>query len=467
MNVQNIKKRIPYPLKQGLKYIYGTIPIPVRYGKVFRETYAFLEESQWWSKERLEEYQMQQLEKLLNHAYENVPYYRRVFEQKGLRSKDIQNSDNLRKLPYLTKDIIRENLPDLVARNYPKSKLHHVTTGGSTGVPMEMYWEKGVINPKEWAFVWRQWNWAGYKYGERRVIMRGNIINIYKDGIRQWWEYLPLDNALILSSYNMTEENLPKYVERINKFKPVVLQGYPSSLYIVANFLQNNNLRLKNIKNIFTSSETLYPHQKEIMEEYFDAKIWDLYGNTERNALVMQCEEKNYHIISEYGIMELIDSKGEKVNKEGELGEIIATGFNNHAMPFIRYKTGDFGVYTKKHCSCGRNYLLLQRIEGRVQDLIVTKDRRLITLTALIFAQHFNAFSRVREIQLIQEREGELFVRIVKNPQYSHNDELEILSKMQMAVTGGLSIKFEYVDHIPRTKRGKHKFLVQKLPVGF
>lgn len=238
MSTRNLLKELPYSIKLTLRYISGVIPLSIRYGKVFRDTYRFLQESQWWSREKLEEYQMQQLQTLLTHSYNNVPYYRKVFNERGLKPKNIQSLDDIRKLPYLTKQTVQKNLSDLVARNFPKSKLHYMTTGGSTGIPLGFYWEKGVTDPKEWALVWRQWNWAGYKFGEKRITLRGNVINRFKKGKRQWWEYNPIDNALILSSYDMTDENLPKYIEKINKFKPVAIQGYPSSLSILANFLR-------------------------------------------------------------------------------------------------------------------------------------------------------------------------------------------------------------------------------------
>ena len=119
MNTRTLIKKLPYPIKQGIKYIYGAIPARFRYSTVFWDTYNFLQESQWWSREKLEEYQMQQLSKLLHHAYENVPYYQRVFDERGLKPKDIQNFDDLKKLPYLTKEIIHETFSDMVARNYP------------------------------------------------------------------------------------------------------------------------------------------------------------------------------------------------------------------------------------------------------------------------------------------------------------------------------------------------------------
>lgn len=465
MNIRKLRKKLPYTIKQRLKSIYNVIPLSIRYGPVFWNTYKFLQESQWWNKEKLEEYQMQQLEKLLTHSYENVPYYRRIFNESGLKPKDIKSIDDLRKLPFLTRDTVRENLSELVAQNYPKSKLCCVTTGGSIGLPLELYWEKGFTEPKERAFVWRGWSWAGFKHGKKRVILRGDVINRFKDGKRSWWEYNPENNALVLSSYDMADENLPRYIQRINKFKPVAIQGYPSSLYILANFLRSSNLRIINIKSILTSSETLYPYQRKVIEKYLGAKIYDLYGNAERNVLIMECEAGRYHNILEYGIMELIGKRGNLVKKEGKAGEIIATGFNNYAMPFIRYKTGDIAVYKEGKCECGRNYPLLKRIEGRIQEYFIDK-----TGSAVSFIAHdyclWDVKDKLNAYQYIQSEQGKVLLKIDANKNFSISD-IESVKKKFMKFYPRMDIEIILAKHLPRSKKGKFKYLVQKLPVDF
>jgi len=465
MSIKNLKKKIPYPIKQNLKYIYSLVPLPIRYGKLFRETYAFLQGSQWWSREKLEEYQLQQLEKLLKHAYENVPYYRMVFDERGLKPKDIKNIDDLKKVPYLTKDIVRHNLPDLIAQNYPKSKLQYVNTGGTTGIPLGFYWQKGVTDPKEWAFVWRGWNWAGYGFRQKRITLRGNIINRFKNNNRQWWEYNPLDNALILSSYNMTEENLPQYIGKINKFKPTAIQGYPSSLAILANFLKNENLRLEGINCVLTSSESMYQHQREIVEKYLGTVIFDHYGNSERTALIMQCEEGNYHIISEYGIMELIAKDGNPVSEEGEGGEIIATGFNNYAMPFIRYRTGDIAVHSNQRCSCGRKYPSLKMIEGRMQAYLVDKTGSLITFIYSEVAL-WNVKDKINAYQYVQDKPGKVLLNIDAKKNFSISN-IEIIKNTFLESYSRFDIEIKFVKNILKTKSGKFRYLVQKLPIKF
>lgn len=466
MIIKKLIKKLPSPIKHSAKCIYGTIPPRFRYGKVFWKTYNFLQESQWWSKEKLEDYQMQQLSKLLHHAYENVPYYRKVFDERGLKPKDIQNFNDLKKLPYLTKEIIRENLGDLIAQNYSKSRLEYITTGGSTGIPLGFYIERHASTAKEWAFMLTQWNRVDFKIGSRRIELRGRVVQSASKG--KFWKYDPADKILILSSYHMTDEVLPKYINKILEFQPEFLHVYPSTITILARFMKKNNITFfPTIKALLCGSENLYTWQRELFENVFKCRVYSWYGHTEQAVLAGECEKSSYyHIFPEYGFTELINVSWNSLVNESEMGEIIATSFNNYVMPLIRYRTMDLGVYTDKECSCGRKYPLLKKIEGRLQDLIVAKDKRLITVTAFIFGQHFESFSRIKEMQLVQEKVGIVIFKIVKLFDYSDADEREILFKIKKASSNGLDVKFEYVTDIPRTKNGKYKFLIQKVEIN-
>lgn len=467
MDLKKIAKSLPYPLQKSIKYIYGAVPPRFRYGKVFWDTYNFLQESQWWSKEKLEEYQMEQLSKLLNHAYKNVPYYQRVFNERGLKPKDIQCLGDLRKLPYLTKEIVNNNLDYLIARNYSNSKLQYVTTGGSTGIPLGFYHEKGVSSAKELAFMLTQWNRVGFKFDSRCVVLRGNIVKSAAKG--KFWEYDPTNKNLILSSYHLADENMSEYIKRIKGFKPDFIQAYPSVITILAKFMKEHNIEpFPSVIALLCGSESLYTWQRQLLEEVFQCRVYSWYGHSEQAVLAGECEKSTYyHIFPEYGFIELIDKNMDLITNEDGLGEIVATSFNAFICPLIRYRTMDSAMFTNTKCECGRNYPLIKKIEGRLQDFIVTKDKRYITLTALIFAQHFKSFFRIKEMQIIQEKVGEIKVKIIKSSQYSDKDEDEIISKMGKAVGYGLNIEFDYVDHITRTNRGKHRFLIQKIPIKF
>jgi len=433
--------------------------------KVFRDTYKFLQKSQWWSREQLEEYQLQQLNKLLNHAYENVPYYKKVFDERGLKPKDIQDFKDLQELPFLTKEIIRDNLNDLKARKYPAEKLEYVTTGGSTGIPLGLYYEKGVSRAIEWAFIKMQWDRVGYHFRDKCVILRGNVVKSADKG--KLWEYSLFGRWLILSSYHMTDENLPKYIEKIRKFKPKFIQAYPSAITILARFMRENNIEpFSTVKAILCGSENLYPWQRELLEEVFQCRVYSWYGHAEMAVLAGECEvNSHYHVFPEYGIVELINKNWKLVTDENEVGEIVATSLNNFACPLIRYCTMDLAVPSNAKCECGRNYPLLERVEGRLQELIITGTGRLISMTAI--NMHSDVFDNVEQFQFLQEKEGEVIFNVVKKDTYTERDTGYIRRELLKKLGVDMKLEIRFVDRIPRTQRGKYRFLIQKLPIEF
>jgi len=464
--LKQFAQHLPYPIKQPLRYIYGAIPPSIRYGKVFWETYNFLQESQWWSREKLEEYQMQQLSKLLSDAYENVPYYRKVFDERGLQPKDIQNFNDLRKLPYLTKEDVRNNLNDLMAKNLPKSRFQYVSTSGSTGIPLWFYRERGVTGPRELAFHWRMRGWIGYRFTDKCAVLRGNVIRRTEGNKPAWWEYSPVDRLLVLSLHDMTQENLVKYVEKLNEFQPKFIQAFPSGITVLARFLKEHDIQLAcSIKAILCGSENMYASQRKMLEEAFKCRVFSWYGHTETAVLAGECDkDTRYHIFPEYGITELIGSNGSPVNHQGEVGEIVGTGFINHAMPFIRYRTGDLARYAQGTCSCGRNYRLLEGVEGRLQEFIVAKDGHLISLGDM---QIPFAFDNVRQFQFYQDEKGRVVFSVVKKGRYTEEDTQHIKRALCERFGESVDISIRLVDTIPQTQSGKYRFLIQKLPVEF
>jgi len=466
MFIAEFAKRLPYPIKQPLRYIYGFVPPSIHYGKVFWETYHFLQESQWWSREKLEEYQMQQLSNLLHHAYENVPYYRRVFDERGLKPEDIRDLSDMRRLPYLTKEIIQQNLSDLVGQNYPKEKLQYVTTGGTTGIPLGFYAEKGVFDDREWAFMLTQWNRVGFKMDERCVVLRGNIVSSNNG---KFWKYGVISRNLILSSYHMTDQTLPKYVSKIRQFKPSFIQAYPSAISILARFMKENNIEpFPNIKALLCGSENLYSWQRQLLEQVFQCRVYSWYGHSERAVLAGECEKSTcYHIFPEYGFMELIANNGQPVSNEGEIGEVVATGFNNYVMPFIRFKTQDVGVYSTRRCNCGRNYPLMQRVEGRLQDYFVSFNGDLVPLTGGTDGLILEVSENVRKAQFCQDRRGHATLKLVKKDSYNEHDTVRIQDALRRRYGIDLSFEIEFVEDILLSPRGKFRFLIQKLPIEF
>ena len=273
--------------------------------RVFRKTYKFLKKSQWWSKEQLEEYQLQQLSKLLHHAYENVPYYTKVFDELGLKPEDIQGFNDLQKLPFLTKEIVRENLDDFKAKNYPDWKFEYVNTGGTmsgTAKPFGLFYEKGDSRAREWAFMKTQWDRVGYHFTDKCVVLRGYVDK--SENSDKFGTYSLFGRWLILSSFLMSDKNLPGYIEKIRKFKPKYIQAFPSIITAIAEYMHDYDIKpFPSVRALLCGSENLYGNQRDFLSNVFQCRVYSWYGHAEQSVLAGECEANSkYHIFPEYGI---------------------------------------------------------------------------------------------------------------------------------------------------------------------
>lgn len=452
----------PHWIKYLIGSLYAKIPDSIKFGKIYKDYLKLLDESQWWSEKKIEEYQWTKLEQLLNHAYENVPYYRDAFNAKGIMPKDIKDfSDFKEKVPILTKDIIRENLKFMIAINYPRSKGLYVTTGGSSGIPLGLYYQKGVSRPKEFAFVTAMWKRVGYKPGDKLAVLRGHLI---KNGNKnKFFEYEPIRNRLILSSFHMLEENLPLYIEEIIKFKPLFIHAYPSSLTILANYVKNKNIKgLPGLKGVLIGSETILPWQISLFNEVFKCRVFFWYGLTEMCALASICECSDYyHIFPEYSYVELVDTQlynGEIIE------EIIGTTFDNYFMPLIRYKTMDYAVSVDLKCKCGRNHKLLSKILGRSQDFFIDSKGNLISFICADIPL-WDIMSKIKAYQYEQYEPGKVELDIESSERLDRKEVEKIIISFKKYYPN-FEIKIKFVENIPRTERGKFKYLNRKIPIN-
>ncbi|RXE56492.1 CoF synthetase [Methanoculleus taiwanensis] len=429
----------------------------------FRETYAFLRRSQWWSREELEAYQRAELARLLDHAYEHVPYYRRIFDERGLKPEDIRDLADLRLLPFLTKEIIQNNLADLRATNYPENAFEYVRTSGSTGIPMGFYYEKGVSRAREWAFMKAQWDRVGYRFRDRCVVLRGHVVDSAESRI--FWKKALFGRWLLMSSHQMTEETLPAYIDRIRSFRPKYIHTYPSMIITLVRYMRENGIApFPTVKAVLCGSENLYPWQRELIEDVLGCRVYSWYGNSEQTVLAGECEESScYHIFPEYGIVELIGKDDQPLTEPGAMGEVVATSLTNYICPLIRYRTKDVAVSASRSCTCGRVYPLLEKVEGRLQEFIVTGSGHLISVTPINYES--DAFENIRQFQMYQERVGELVLKIVKKPGYTDRDTERLRQELQWQLGDGIRVGICFVDSIPRTAGGKYRYLIQKLPI--
>ncbi len=458
---RKIYTHVPNIGKKTMEITWGMIPPTIKYGKKYREYTKLLNDSQWWNKEQLEAYQIKKLKETLMYAREYVPFYKEEFMKNGFEPECFTELSELEKLPLIDKDIVLANEESLVSKQFPLSKLKVHTTGGTTGKQLRLYITKNAYVGRELPFVDAVWGRIGYdRFSSRVAQLRNQTLENGK-----LWEYDRKNRELIFDAYHMNDENICKILRKITEWRAEFLHTYPSSVLILCDYIKRKGIKYDNsLKALLLTSENIYAGQKETIEKYMNAKCFTFYGHSEGAALAGQCEcSEKYHIQSEYGYIELVDEEGKVIKEPNKIGEIVCTGFDNKAMPLIRYRTGDFSSYSEKTtCRCGRHYTLLNNIVGRwTQEMFIGKTGNKISMTAL--NMHTDIFKNVENYQFVQDVPGECSIRIVKNDDYTSMDEENILKELQNKFDNSIEVKFEYVQEIGKTMRGKQRFIIQNI----
>jgi len=411
------------------------------------------EKVQYESVEKLASIQEEKFKKLIDHAKKNVPYYKDKLDA-IYKVSDISN------IPILTKDIIKEFNETIKATNLEKSRFMANSTSGSTGESTHFYSDK-EYSYKKGANL-RGDSWAGLNYGEKSLHFWGAERDIDKSkSFYKKIKHKYITKQLILSTYHMSENDLKEYINIYNEYKPKVIISYPTPLHHLAQYIEENKIKIWIPKGIITSAETLFPFQREKIEKVFKTKIFNRYGCREVGNIAAECEEHNgLHIYVDRFVVEVVNAKGEEC-KAGELGELLITDLDNYVFPLIRYKIGDLGVLSDRICDCGRNLPLLEKVEGRVFDLIVGVNGN--TVAGTFWTLLRNKIKGFKKFQILQEETNKLKVIIENNKEIQEGFESHLTNLIKEKLGNGMQITIEKVNAIPLTKTGKHRWIISNI----
>ena len=456
-------KNSPQFIKNSIGGIYSLLPKKLIYGNTYFDFVKHIEESKSFTKEEVLNYQWCEIEKVLDIAFQTIPFYQKLYAEYGIKRSQIQSFEDFKNLPVISKSDIKNNSDSMVSTIYINDKLK-MNTGGSTGTPLEFYIHKGITRPKERAFLDNFFSSLGYDRKEKSATFRGDKING-----EALFVYDPIKNTYIFSSYRISHITINKIVENLNKIKPKFLFGYPSVIYELAKLLnQNTNLKLNfNIKSIILASEKLFDFQIDFIESVFNSKVYSFYGHSERLTLAYKCINcSNYLVDPLYGYTELVDKNNKIISDKNITGKIISTGFNNLVMPLIRYDTNDESCLTSdycEHCNSEKYPFILNGIEGRTSDYIIGVDERKISITAIIFGQHLSEFKKIPEFQLIQNISGKVDFNIVGAKALTLSEENSLKEKLQNSSDNTVTFEIKYVNELIKTPSGKFKYLIQNV----
>ena len=422
-----------------------------------------LERSQYYDAAQLRALQLQKLQTMLQHAYDETTYYKQLFDDIGLKPADIKTESDLKKIPLLGKDQVRHDPDAFLARSLRDGYLSEFKTGGSTGKPVAIRKDPYTIELGA-AAGFRAARWAGWNIGEPWGLVWGNppVLTTAKEKLRD----LLLSPEIFLDTMRLNDDAMHEFVAKWARTKPTIMRGHSHSIYIFASFCKAHGIRSVRPNAIISSSMMLLPSERKIIEEAFACKVTDLYGCEEVGLIASECEQHHgLHIDMENTYVEILNPDGSDC-APGEDGAVVVTSLINRSMPLIRYKMGDVASFSDRQCACGRTLRLLNGVAGRVADFLVRKDGSVVAGVSLV-ERTLTKFPGIAQLQMIQEDIDNIVLKVVRDIDYNDHTEREIIAELKRSVGEHNQIKIDFVDTIPQEKNGKFRFAISKIANPF
>lgn len=415
------------------------------------EYLGYLEKSQFDSPEAIRARQLAALRSVLKHAFDTVPYYRAAWTKADIHPSDVKRLEDLDAFPILTKNDIRRHERALISNLYEPSKLRLKRTSGSTGVPLNIRIDEPAAQWKA-ACTLRSDQWSGYRLGQRIAKVWGNP-EYRRFGLKGRLRNALFDRALYLDTLNLTDARIAAFANRLRRHKPGLLFGHAHSLYLLARSLRKAKIDDIRPSGIISTAMILHDWQRSVTEAAFDRPVTNRYGCEEVSLIACECEEHHgMHINS--------DSVYVEPSKEGR--SLIVTDLSNRAMPLIRYQNGDVAAGAERRCRCGRGLPLLERVEGREADFVITPAGRLISGISLTenFALHI---AGAAQVQIVQESIDRLRLRIVPDDGFGDASRRQIDAMVEEMFGDLVRCEVDLVDAIPQELSGKFRFCISKV----
>lgn len=380
------------------------------------------------------------LDNILIHATTHTKYYKKFI------------GETIDKFPILTKEIIRENFEDLKSDDLSNRKWFINTSGGSTGKPVKFVQDMEFRGIQRY-LTYEQKEWAGCKFGESMIKLWGNDTEILSD--KKNYKYMFLDylkNVKFLNSYKLDEKKIKEYITYINNYQPKLLLSYIQSIYQVAKYAKENNIKVNKLNSIMTTAGTLHKNQKDLIEEVFQTKIFNRYGSREVGNIASTKDNSDELAVTKGVFLEVLTKEGE-ITTNG-VGDILVTSLINYAMPLIRYNIGDMAELETKN-----NIQTIKKLYGREVDMFKTKDGSFVD--GEFFSDLFYYMEWVYKYQVIQKDYDYILVKIAtKSP---NNKDIEYIKNGIIKAMGECRVDVEIVDDIPQLSSGKFRYTISEI----
>jgi phenylacetate-CoA ligase len=444
--------------------------------------WRFFEKSQYWKKQELLDFQWGKLKKLLQYSYDNSPYYKGLFDERGLSPDSFKSFEDLRLLPPLTRDLVSSKLDEILSRKFDKSSVQIAVSGGTTAHLVKIYRDKESANIKA-GMAWRHEGWMGRRPCEKMAYVWPAHVDFMS---KVSWKTHIKNRHFLREVYYYAgsgkDETMQSFYNDLVVFKAKYLKVFPSALTALTNYLMKKEIKPPRMEGILSTGEALFETQRRSFESFYGCPIFNMYGSRETGNTASECSaHSGLHIAMETTLVEFVKD-GNPVSS-GQEGEILLTDLTNYAFPMIRYRIGDYGILKAGTCECGRELQLMSPSIGRVQDYIWGPDGTChsgVLLSFIIDAIEdlptacmddcpgSNAIEpenrvKIGQMQIVQESKAGFLVRIVPKRKLSSDAFMLVESMMKKIIGEGITVKIEIVSEIPRDKSGKMRFVISEI----
>jgi len=402
---------------------------------------------------------LRRLKKIIKFAEENSIYYKKIFQEYGVTSNQIYSVDDIKKFPFLTRSMLRDELSSLVTNSRFMHRWSKIATGGTTSSPVEFYCNESALWKKN-AYSDAFNSWYGLEPGFKTAYLWGAPQDFsYEKSLKAKFRNYSYSKRLMLPSTPLDDQIMENYYLKLRTWRPYYLQAYPTPLYEFCVYLNNNNLKIPFLKSASVTAEILTLQQRELIESVLGFKIFNWYGSRELARVASECEIHNGMHINEPCVF--VEIEHVPTLPEG-WGNLIVTDLLNYATPLIRYRTGDVAVLKNESCPCGRSLRMLSKIEGRIADMIILSNGKKIPGVSLTnrIVKDFRDF---KELQIIQKDYSIFNVKYVKGNKFNSTSLDKFLLTFREYLSSDLVVNFEEVFKILPEKSGKIRFVKNEI----
>ena len=446
---QTLYKVSPDPVKVVGFNVYAAYLRWLREGPKLKEKIATLESLDRAPEEEVAAYRLARLNELIFWAQSNVPYYREALRHIPVANGGLRSLADLQHIPRLSKADVRARGLSLHAEGL---RLYHGHTSGTTGSPLQLVYDREQL---EWnravaRIVRRR---AGLERGDRVAVAFGKQIVSPSRNRPPFWQKNHIEGELWLSTFHLSQHTAAAYFEALRSFRAIALETYPTVAYILAHLARARNEKIK-LKRVLTTSETLFPFQRDLIQEVFGAEVFDYYGVAERVAFAVECSRHDgLHLLEGFGYVEP-GAAGSGQKPSG----LVATGLTNRGMPLLRYEVSDVTTILPEPCGCGLTSRRMAPVATKFEDIIITPDGRYVS--ASILTHPFKPLRGIMRSQIIQEKLSRVVVRLEVTPGYDPQQEVQLREALQDRLGKDVHLCIERWEQLPPEASGKFRWVI-------